>query len=131
MDRHEIADQRHGGREHPAGDQASRDPQHDQQTKIADQRARQRSERHDQERHVHQPGFSEDVADAAEHRLHQRIGEGVGARQQRCGCELNDEIGGDLRDHRLDRAREQGRGEHDHGDDFQDRRDDCGSVVGS
>ena len=69
---------------------------------------------------VHQPGLAEKIADGAERGLHDGVGKRIGGRQQRRGLHVDAEIGGDLRNDRIDRAREQRRGEDHQADDSED-----------
>ena len=122
IDRHEIADQRHRHGEYAARDQSGRDPHGDHQREAGGHRADEGREGHDEQAQVHQPGLAEEIAGDAERRLHQRIGEGEGAREQRSGLHIDREVGGDHRDHGIDRAGEQRLRKDHEGDDFQDRR---------
>jgi hypothetical protein len=122
MDRHEVADQRHGDREHAAGNEACENPHRDQQAKTVRHRADQGRHRDHEHADIHQPGFAEEIADDAERRLHQRVWERECGRQQRRGLHIDPQIGGDFRDHRIDRAGEQRLGEYHQSDDFQNVR---------
>ena len=122
MDRHEIADERHRRREHPAGHEPGCDSHRNQEREARRHRANERRQRDDEQTPVHQPGLAEEVSDHAERRLHQRIGERIRGRQQRRGFHVDGQLARDHGNHRIDRAREQRLRKDDKGDDFQDGR---------
>ena len=119
LHRHQIADQRERDRKQAAGDASGHDPHGDQERKAHCRRAHQRRQRHHQQAHVHQSGLAEMIAERTQHRLHQRIGKRERGRQQRGRLHIDGEIGGDLRNERIDRTGEDGGCEHHQADDFE------------
>ena len=94
--RHEVADQRHGGREYPAGDKARNHPHGDQQVEVCHHGGRQRSE----SATISSDTFISRVlpnrsASDAKHGLHQRVRERVGGRQQRSSVRVDLQVGCD------------------------------------
>jgi hypothetical protein len=120
VERHKIADDGDADREDAAGADAGDDAHGHQQREIAGEGADQRRRHHGGETDVHQPGLAEEIADGAERRLHEGVGKRERARQQRRGFHVDGEIGGNLRNHRIDGAREQRRGENHQADDSED-----------
>ena len=120
MHRHQIADDRHADRKDAAGADAGDDAHGHQQREIAGEGADQRRRHHGGKADIHQPRLAEEIADGAERRLHDGVGKRERARQQRRGFHVDREIGGDLRNHRIDGAREQRRGENHQADDSED-----------
>ena len=130
MHRHQIADDRDADRKDAAGADAGDDAHGHQQREIAGEGADQRRRHHGGEADIHQPRLAEEIADGAERGLHDGVGKRERARQQRRGFYVDREIGGDLRNHRIDGAREQRRGENHQADDSEDGRNGEISLVG-
>ena len=81
--------------------------------KFGRDRAHERRQHQQHQTDAHQPRLAHHVGERAERRLDQRIGQGERGRKQRRGPDLHGESVRDQRHHRIDRAREQRRHEHD------------------
>ena len=123
LHRHEVADERHRHRKHAARHQPGGDAHGDQDMKAGRHRADERGQPDDEQAHIHQPRLAEEIGKGAEHRLHQRIGKRIGGREQRRAVQIDQQVGRDLWNDRVDRAREQRRRKDHQVDDFQDGRD--------
>ena len=75
MHRHKIADDRDADRKDAARQHAGDHPHGDEQRKIAGERADQRGHGDDHQADIHQPCLAEEIADGAEHWLHDGVGQ--------------------------------------------------------
>ena len=118
----EIAGQAHRHRKHAAGADAGKNARREQQRERRRQRAEDVGDPEQHQAHDHQPRLAEQVGGRAQHRLHDREGEGEHRGETRRGRDADAEIVGDMRQHRIERARRQARGEGRQRDDVEGRR---------
>ena len=126
--RNAVAGERERDREYAAGGHAGEHAQTHQRLEICRQPAGERGDAADEHAHRDQPRLAEHVGERAEHRLHQRIGQGEAGRQQRRGGRLDVQSAGDLRNDRIDRAHEQRRRENHERHEIEDAAH-CGSKA--
>ena len=124
-DRCEIGGERHGRPERSARHDARDHAQDEQHREAGRRRAGKGRQGQQKEADSHHPRLAAHVGDRAEHRLQHRIGQRKGGGEQRGGRGLDPETDGDLRNHRVDRAGEQGGREGDQADDVQQAVHEC------
>jgi hypothetical protein len=118
----QIAGQSQRDRKHAAGADAGENPRREQKRERRRQRAENVGKAEQHQAHNHQPRLAEQIRCRAQHRLHDGEGESEGGGKTRRGSDADAEIAGDMRQHRIERARRQARGKGCKRNDVQGRR---------
>ncbi len=118
----QIAGQTERDRKYAAGADAGEDARREQQPERIRHRAENVGKAQQHQAHDHQPRLAEQIGGRAQHRLDDRKGEGEHGGEAGGGRDADAEIVGDMRQHRIERARRQAGRKGRERDDIEGRR---------